>query len=74
MVSTACSGAGGGSSDDGSAITVLMVGNPQMEDLAKVTADNFTKDTGIEVRFTILPENELRDRVTQDVATQGGQY
>ncbi|MFV2101016.1 ABC transporter substrate-binding protein [Micromonospora sp. LOL_024] len=74
LVSTACSGAGGGSSDDGTAITVLMVGNPQMEDLAKVTADNFTKDTGIEVRFTILPENELRDRVTQDVATQGGQY
>ncbi|WBB52888.1 sugar ABC transporter substrate-binding protein [Verrucosispora sp. WMMD573] len=72
--STACSGAGGGSSSDGTAITVLMVGNPLMEDLAKITADNFTKDTGIEVRFTILPENELRDRVTQDVATQGGQY
>ncbi|MDG4797956.1 sugar ABC transporter substrate-binding protein [Micromonospora sp. WMMD1082] len=71
---SACSGAGGGSSGDGTAITVLMVGNPQMEDLAKVTADNFTKDTGITVRFTILPENELRDRVTQDVATQGGQY
>jgi len=51
-----------------------MVGNPQMEDLAKVTADSFTKETGITVRFTILPENELRDKVTQDVATQGGQY
>ncbi|WP_433528193.1 ABC transporter substrate-binding protein [Micromonospora sp. CA-263727] len=75
LASTACSGAGGGSSGgDGTAITVLMVGNPQMEDLAKVTADNFTKQTGITVRFTILPENELRDKVTQDVATQGGQY
>ena len=51
-----------------------MVGNPQMEDLAKLTADNFTKETGITVKFTILPENELRDKVTQDVATQGGQY
>ncbi|MCW3813946.1 sugar ABC transporter substrate-binding protein [Micromonospora sp. DR5-3] len=73
---TACSGAGGGSSSGGGGktITVLMVGNPQMEDLAKVTADNFTKQTGIAVRFTILPENELRDKVTQDVATQGGQY
>jgi sorbitol/mannitol transport system substrate-binding protein len=26
------------------------------------------------VKFTILPENELRDKVTQDVANQGGQY
>ncbi|GAA4708554.1 sugar ABC transporter substrate-binding protein [Phytohabitans rumicis] len=51
-----------------------MVGNPQMEDIAKLTADNFTKATGITVKFTILPENELRDKVTQDVATQGGQY
>ncbi len=76
LASTACSGAGGGggSGEDGKAITVLMVGNPQMEDLAKVTADSFTKETGITVRFTILPENELRDKVTQDVATQGGQY
>jgi sorbitol/mannitol transport system substrate-binding protein len=73
----ACSGAGGGSGsggDDSKTITVLMVGNPQMEDIQKLTADNFTKDTGITVRFTILPENELRDKVTQDVATQGGQY
>jgi len=51
-----------------------MVGNPQMEDIQKLTADNFTKQTGIKVKFTILPENELRDKVTQDVANQGGQY
>ena len=40
-----------------------MVGNPQMEDIQKLTADNFTKQTGIKVKFTILPENELRDKV-----------
>jgi len=51
-----------------------MVGNPQMEDIAKLTKDSFTKDTGIKVNFTILPENELRDKVTQDIATQAGQY
>ena len=72
----ACSGAGGSSTSggDGESINVLMVGNPQMEDIAKLTKDHFTKDTGIEVKFTILPENELRDKVTQDVATQAGQY
>lgn len=75
-----CAGAGGGGSSDGGTdssgdtITVLMVGNPQMEDIQKLTADSFTKDTGIEVKFTILPENELRDKVTQDVATGAGQY
>jgi sorbitol/mannitol transport system substrate-binding protein len=26
------------------------------------------------VKYNILPENELRDKVTQDVATEGGQY
>ncbi|MBU2670306.1 sugar ABC transporter substrate-binding protein [Actinoplanes bogorensis] len=76
---SACSGAGtsdNASSSDGGAqeITVLMVGNPQMEDIQKLTADNFTKQTGITVKYTILPENELRDKVTQDVANQGGQY
>ncbi|GLW47096.1 sugar ABC transporter substrate-binding protein [Streptomyces sp. NBRC 14336] len=72
----ACSGAGGSSTSggDGESINVLMVGNPQMEDIAKLTKDHFTKETGIEVKFTILPENELRDKVTQDVATQAGQY
>ncbi|MET7684284.1 sugar ABC transporter substrate-binding protein [Streptomyces sp. NPDC005423] len=75
LLATACSGAGaGGSSDGGKSINVLMVGNPQMEDIAKLTKNNFTKDTGIKVNFTILPENELRDKVTQDIATQAGQY
>ncbi|PAZ12716.1 sugar ABC transporter substrate-binding protein [Streptomyces sp. SA15] len=70
-----CSGAGGSSSSGGGkSINVLMVGNPQMEDIAQLTKSTFTKDTGIEVNFTILPENELRDKVTQDIATQAGQY
>ncbi|MGW0877508.1 ABC transporter substrate-binding protein [Streptomyces sp. NPDC002740] len=72
----ACSGAGGSSDSGGGgkSINVLMVGNPQMEDIAKLTESTFTKDTGIKVKFTVLPENELRDKVTQDVATQAGQY
>jgi sorbitol/mannitol transport system substrate-binding protein len=73
-----CAGAGGsgsgGGGGDGESINVLMVGNPQMEDIQKLTADNFTASSGVKVNFTILPENELRDKVTQDVATQGGQY
>jgi sorbitol/mannitol transport system substrate-binding protein len=51
-----------------------MVGNPQMEDIQQLTAENFTKQTGIKVNFTVLPENELRDKVTQDIAAGAGQY
>jgi sorbitol/mannitol transport system substrate-binding protein len=72
-----CAGAGGGGGGGGSdakSLNVLMVGNPQMVDIQKLTKDNFTKDTGIKVNYTVLPENELRDKVTQDVATGAGQY
>jgi sorbitol/mannitol transport system substrate-binding protein len=76
LVLSACSGAGGttGSGGDSQSINVLMVANPQMTDIQKLTADSFTKQTGITVNYTVLPENELRDKVTQDVATQAGQY
>jgi sorbitol/mannitol transport system substrate-binding protein len=75
LLATGCAGAGGGGADGGDqSINVLMVGNPQMEDIAKLTKSTFTKDTGIKVNFTILPENELRDKVTQDIATKAGQY
>jgi len=70
---TACAGAGGGSGG-GNSISVLMVANPQMTDIQKLTADSFTKDTGITVNYTVLPENELRDKVTQDVTNKAGQY
>ncbi len=78
LVTTACAGAGGGGGgggdSDGESINVLMVGNPQMVDIQELTADTFTKDTGIKVNYTVLPENQLRDKVTQDVASQAGQY
>ena len=83
MVATAlagCSGAGGGggggnaSSGSGGAGNVLMVNNPQMVDLQKLTADNFTKATGIKVHYTVLPENDVRDKISQEFSAQAGQY
>ena len=47
-----------------SEINVLMVGNPQMKDLQTLTAENFTKDSGIKVNFTILPEPRIDFVVT----------
>ena len=37
-----CSGAGGGGGGSGQSINVLMVANPQMTDIQKLTADTFT--------------------------------
>ncbi|UED87220.1 ABC transporter substrate-binding protein [Streptomyces profundus] len=74
MLVTSCSGAGGSGSSDGDSINVLMVNNPQMTQLQQLTAEHFTEETGIEVNFTVLPENEVRDKISQDFANQSGQY
>ncbi|MCE7081842.1 sugar ABC transporter substrate-binding protein [Streptomyces sp. ST2-7A] len=77
LLITGCAGAGGssgGSSGDGESINVLMVNNPPMVELQKLTAEHFTAETGIEVNFTVMPENEVRDRISQDFANQAGQY
>ncbi|MGV9244179.1 ABC transporter substrate-binding protein [Streptomyces sp. NPDC003710] len=64
----------GGSGSGGDSLNVLMVNNPQMVELQKLTAANFTKETGIKVNFTVLPENDVRDKISQDFANQAGQY
>jgi sorbitol/mannitol transport system substrate-binding protein len=73
MLVTACSGAGG-SGSGGESVNVLMVNNPQMVDLQRLTAEHFTAETGITVNFTVLPENDVRDKISQDFANQSGQY
>lgn len=70
-----CGGSSGprGPRDD-KAINVLMVDNPQMKLLQKLTPEHFTKRTGVKVNFKTLPENELRERVPRDFAKRGGRY
>jgi sorbitol/mannitol transport system substrate-binding protein len=75
LSASACAGAGGGNSaGDPNSVNVLMVNNPQMEDLQRLTADNFTKETGIKVNYTILPENDVRAKISQEFSSQAGQY
>ncbi|SOD63990.1 carbohydrate ABC transporter substrate-binding protein, CUT1 family [Streptomyces zhaozhouensis] len=71
---TSCAGAGGPGSGGKNSINVLMVNNPQMITLQELTAEHFTAETGIDVHFTVLPENEVRDKIGQDFANQSGQY
>jgi sorbitol/mannitol transport system substrate-binding protein len=74
-VASGCAGWGGGVGGGGAgSINVLMVNNPQMIDLQRLTAANFTKQTGIHVNFTVLPENDVRDKISQEFSSQAGQY
>src|SRR5918996_123405 len=75
MASSACAGWGGSVGGGGAnSINVLMVNNPQMVDLQRLTAEHFTRETGITVNFTVLPENDVRDKISQEFSSQAGQY
>ena len=51
-----------------------MVNNPQMLELQKLTAANFTKQTGIKVNFVVKVEQDMRDTASTEFANQSGQY
>jgi len=70
---TGCAGFGGtgGGTDS---LNVLMVNNPQMVDIQKLTDQYFTKKTGIKVNYTVLPENDVRDKISQELSSQAGVY
>jgi sorbitol/mannitol transport system substrate-binding protein len=71
---TGCTAGAGGFDSSEHSINVLMINNPQMMDLQALTAEHFTAETGITVNFTVLPENDLRDKASSEFANQAGQY
>jgi sorbitol/mannitol transport system substrate-binding protein len=52
-------------------ISVAIVANGQMQDIAKLTPSLFTKKSGIKVKYTILDEGKLRQVTTRDVGSGG---
>jgi sorbitol/mannitol transport system substrate-binding protein len=74
IVAAACGSDGGSSSGGTKVLNVAIVGNPQMEDIAKLTPELFTKETGITVNYSILGEGDLREVTTRDVAGGGKQF
>ncbi len=54
-------------------ITIATVNNGDMIRMQGYT-DRFTDETGIEVEWVTLEENVLRQRVTTDITTRGGQF
>jgi polyol transport system substrate-binding protein len=81
LVLSACSGAGGGSSDEGSAasggnvtLNLATVNNGQMKDMEKLKTEYETANPGTKVNFQVMEEGDLRSAVTADVASGAGQY
>ncbi len=54
-------------------LTIATVNNGDMIRMQGLSSE-FTEATGIELEWVILEENVLRQRVTQDIATSGGQF
>jgi polyol transport system substrate-binding protein len=52
-------------------ISVAVVANPQMQDIASLTPSLFTAKSGIKVKYTILDEGKLRQVTTRDVGSGG---
>jgi sorbitol/mannitol transport system substrate-binding protein len=52
-------------------ISVAIVANGQMQDIARLTPSLFTKKSGIKVKYTILDEGKLRQITTRDVGSGG---
>jgi sorbitol/mannitol transport system substrate-binding protein len=68
VASVAATAMGGTS---GKTISVAIVANPQMQDIASLTPSLFTSKTGIKVKYTILDEGKLREVTTRDVGSGG---
>src|SRR5438309_5593533 len=73
LVGAACSGAGGGGGTS-QTITLAAVDNPQMADLKQLVSEFTSKHSDIKVNIVTLPEDQLRQQVTQDVAAKSGRY
>src|ERR1700693_6487681 len=52
-------------------ISVAIVANPQMQDIASLTPSLFTAKSGIKVKYTILDEGKLRQATTRDAGSRG---
>ncbi|OWV83661.1 sugar ABC transporter substrate-binding protein [Rhizobium sp. R72] len=55
-------------------LTIATVNNGDMIRMQKLTDDFKKKNPGIDLEWVTLEENVLRQKVTTDIATKGGQY
>ncbi|WP_420593660.1 ABC transporter substrate-binding protein [Deinococcus sp.] len=63
-----------GSAQAASTITIATVNNPDMVTMQKLTPEFTKKYPDISVKWVVLPENELRQKVTLDIASGAGSF
>ncbi len=66
------SGAANGGDD--ATLVIATVNNSDMIRMQKLTSDFTAQHPGIKLKWVTLEENVLRQRVTTDIATKGGQF
>ena len=54
-------------------LTIATVNNPDMVVMQKYSAE-YEKQAGVKLKWLVLDENTLRQRVTTDISTKGGQF
>src|SRR5260221_9474673 len=71
----ACTPSSQSSSSSTTTLTVATVNNSNMVQMEQLTKQVFEKDhPTIKGNFVTLPENDLRTKATQDVATNSGKF
>ena len=55
-------------------LTIATVNNADMIRMQRLTGDFTSKNPGVTLKWVTLEENVLRQRVTTDIATKGGQF
>lgn len=71
---TTTTGGGSGDSSDVVELNLATVNNPQMIDMESLKGEFEAQFPNIKVNFIVMEEGDLRDSVTRDIATSGGQY
>ena len=79
LVAAALSACGGQSGDDGTAgttqtLVIATLNNPDIIRMQKLAAEFTAQHPDIKLEWVTLEENVLRQRVTTDIATKGGQF
>ncbi|GBF05464.1 extracellular solute-binding protein [Deinococcus aerius] len=64
----------GGAAQAATTITIATVNNPDMVTMQKLTPEFNKKYPDINVKWVVLPENELRQKITLDVASGAGSF
>ena len=70
---TMLAGLGGLAAAHAATITIATVNNSQMVTMQKLSPE-WEKQSGNKINWVVLEENVLRQRVTTDIATSGGQF